>query len=82
LYESDKSTVAEHSIESSHWIRFHETEVLAKTTGCTDRLVKEAIAIILHLDNINGEEGFKLGKTLNPSTSLLRHSNKHASRKS
>jgi hypothetical protein len=66
--------VAEHSTPSGHWIKFQETEVLAKISGCMDQLVKEAMEIKLYLDNINGEEGFKLGKTRNPSTGLLRHS--------
>jgi hypothetical protein len=44
------------------WIKFHETEVLAKTSGVMNRLVKEPIEIGLRLNNINREEGFKLSK--------------------
>jgi hypothetical protein len=44
--------VAEHSIESDHRIEFHEPEVLAKTSGHMNRLVKEAITVKLHPDNI------------------------------
>jgi hypothetical protein len=75
-------TVAEHRIESGHRINFHETEILAETSDCMDRLVKEAIEIKLHLENLNREEWFILSKAWNPSTSLLRHSNTHISRKS
>jgi hypothetical protein len=42
LYQPDNSAVAEHSIESGNRIKFHETEVLAKTPGYTDQLAKEA----------------------------------------
>jgi hypothetical protein len=68
--------VAEQSIESGHWIKFHEIEVLAKTSGYVDQLAKEAIEMKLHL---NRKEGFKLCKAQNPSTSLLRHSSTHVS---
>jgi hypothetical protein len=60
--------VAEHSNESDHQIKFQDTEVLAKTSGYTDWLVKGAIEIKLHPNNINKEEGFKLSKTWNPGT--------------
>jgi hypothetical protein len=36
LYYLDKPTVAEHSNESDHQIKFQDTEVLAKTSGYTD----------------------------------------------
>jgi hypothetical protein len=74
LYQPDKPAVAEHSTVSGHLIKFPETEVLAKTSGCMARLVKEPIEIRLH-PNINNEEGFKLSKAQNPSTRLLRHPN-------
>jgi hypothetical protein len=51
--------VAEHSIESGHWIKFHEIEALDQISGYMDQLAKEAIEIKLHL---NGKEGFKLYK--------------------
>jgi hypothetical protein len=40
-----------------------------------DRFVKEAIEIKLRSDSISRQEGFKLCKVWNSSTSLLRHSN-------
>jgi hypothetical protein len=56
LYQQEKSTVAGHSIKSSHQIKFHETKVLARSSGYMDQLVKEATKLKLHLDNINREE--------------------------
>jgi hypothetical protein len=79
LYDLNKFKVAEHSIESGHRIKFHETIVLAKTLGYMDQPVKEATEIKLHLDNINRKEVFGLGKAWNPSTCLFRHSNKQTS---
>jgi hypothetical protein len=66
-------------------------KVPAKTSGYMDWLVKEAIGIKLHLNNVNREEGSKFNKawnfnnlhpepshyTWNPSTKLLGHSNTH-----
>jgi hypothetical protein len=57
-------------VESDHRIKFHETEVLSKTPGYMDRLVREATETKLHPDNINRREGFKLSKALNPSARL------------
>jgi hypothetical protein len=67
--------VAEHSTESSHWIKFQKTEVMAKMSDHMDLIVKEATEIILHLNNINREEGFKLSESWNPSSRLLGHTN-------
>jgi hypothetical protein len=60
LHQPDKSAVAEHSRELHHRIKFKNTKVPAKTTGCMDRFVKEAIEIRLHSNNVNREEGYKL----------------------
>jgi hypothetical protein len=74
--------VAEHGLESGHRIEFYETEVVAETSGYMNRLVEEAMDIKLHRDNINTEEGFKLGEAWTASNSLLRQCNTHTSRKS
>jgi hypothetical protein len=43
--------VAEHSAESDHWIKFHETDILIKMSGYMDQLVKEVIEVKSYLDN-------------------------------
>jgi hypothetical protein len=63
--------VGEHSTESGHQIKFRDTEVLARISGVMEELVKLAMEIKLHADNINREEGFKLCKTWNPNTRFL-----------
>jgi hypothetical protein len=60
LYQPDKSAVAEHSIELGYWIKFSDTEVLAKTMGCVDWLIKEAIEIQFRSRDVSREEGFSL----------------------
>jgi dihydropteroate synthase len=62
----------EHSTESGKQIKFYGTEVLAKTSGYISRLLKEAIAIKLHPNSINRDEGFNFIKSRNPSTKLLK----------
>jgi hypothetical protein len=47
LDQLDKSAVAEHSINTGHFIDFSNTIVLDGTSSCMDRLVKEAIGIRL-----------------------------------
>jgi hypothetical protein len=56
------------STGSGYRMKFLQVEVLAKTSGCTDRIIKEATEIKLHPENISREEGFKLSKARNPST--------------
>lgn len=50
--EPEKSAVAKHCINTGHRIRFSNTTVLDKTTGCMDRLVKEANEIRLNSCNL------------------------------
>jgi hypothetical protein len=77
LYQPDKSAVAEHSTESGHRIKFHETEVPAKTSRLHGPTCQRSTEIESNPDNIKREKGFKLSKVWNPSTSLLRHSTTH-----
>jgi hypothetical protein len=68
------SAVAEPTFYSDHRMKFHETEVLAKTSGYTLRLITEEIGIIFHADSM--KDLLEL-KPWNFSTILLRHSNTH-----
>jgi hypothetical protein len=62
--------VAERIIEWDHQIKFKDTEELTKTAGYMDRLIKEAIEIRLHPNNINTEKGFKLNQEWNPAIKI------------
>jgi hypothetical protein len=61
-------------------MKFHETEILAKTSGTVYGLVKETIE--MHPEDINREKGFEFSKARNLSTSLLRQSGTHGSGRS
>jgi hypothetical protein len=62
LGQPDKSAVAHHALETGHEIDFNNTCRLATTKGYMDRIIKEAIEIKLHPDNINRDGGFILSR--------------------
>lgn len=68
--------------QKQHCIRPLHQVSRDRDTSPNIRLVKEALEIKLHPNNMNREKGFKLRKPWNPSTRLLKHSNTHRSGKS
>ncbi|PNF22070.1 hypothetical protein B7P43_G09300 [Cryptotermes secundus] len=58
LEHPDKSAVAEHRIDLGHRIQLQNTSILATKTRYMDRIIREAIEIELHHDNMNREGGF------------------------
>ena len=69
---SDQSVVAERSINHDHTIRFQEIHILASKSGYMDRLIRKAIELDLHPNNINREDGLVLSKTWKPVIQQLR----------
>jgi hypothetical protein len=63
LEHPEKSALAEHSVDFGPHIEFHNTSVLATKTQYMDHIVREAIEIELHPNNINREVGFCLSKS-------------------
>jgi hypothetical protein len=61
LEHPDVSAVAEHSVDLGHHIQFHNASVLATTTQYMDRIVREAIEIELHHNNMDREVSFASG---------------------
>jgi hypothetical protein len=80
LEHPDKSAVAEHSIELGHRIELQNTSILATKTRYMDRIIREAIEIELHPENINREEGFYLSKSWKPLICSLKNPPGHDAR--
>jgi hypothetical protein len=72
LEHTDKSAVAEHSIDQEHPIQFHNSSILATKTRYMNRIVREAIEIGLHPYNIDTRGRLCLSKSWKPLIGSLK----------
>ena len=62
----DKSAVAKHKSNHNHLTEFQVTRILSTVSGHMDRRIRRAVALELHINNMNREDGLTLSGSFFP----------------
>ena len=81
LAQTDKSAVAEHSFGLDHIMKLKDTTLLATKTRYRDRLIREAIEIEMHPNNMNRDRDFNLSKSWKPLLQKLKDKRQFSNKK-
>lgn len=74
LGHPDKSAVAEHVVTHNNLIKFQDTWILSTVPGYMDYLIREAVELELHHNDVNREDGLTLCRAWKHLFHLLRDS--------
>jgi hypothetical protein len=66
----DKSTVAEHRVSLDLRIELLDSGILSTKSRYMDWMIREAIEIVLHSENMNKEDGLCLTRSWKPLSTL------------
>jgi hypothetical protein len=68
----DKLAVAEYMFNHNHVIKFIDTWILSTVPGNMEQIIREAVQLELHPNNMNREDGLTLYGSWKPLLRLLR----------